>query len=64
MSNTIRKITSARVTTYDDNGQTIVYIGWLDQRNEEGRTAGSLNNMHMRELLKRAEREGVTIAMY
>ena len=50
-------IVAARVTTYPDTGQTKVWIEWSDGSS----TSGSPSSVHMRELIKRAEREGVRV---
>jgi len=57
----IAKIIMARVTRYQDNGQTIAYVGWRDLRGKEGTTLGDPNNQHMRALLARARNEGIRV---
>ena len=57
----ITKITAAYVRTYSDNGQTKAYVEWVNHRGHTGRTEGEPDNQHMQVLLKRAEREGVTV---
>jgi len=52
-----RTVTKAYIRHYSDNGQTKAYIEWADG----ARTEGERNNLHMRELFKRTEREGITI---
>jgi len=61
VTNMIRRITDAEIRHYDDNGQTIAYVSWIDSRSERGTTQGNPDNLHMQALLQRAEREGVTI---
>jgi hypothetical protein len=57
----ITKITRAYVRTYSDNGQTIAYVEWVDDKGKPGRTEGRESNEHMIALLLRAKREGVTV---
>jgi hypothetical protein len=57
----ITKITSAYVRTYSDNGQTVAYVEWVDNKGKTGRTEGRESNGHMIALLLRAKREGVTV---
>ena len=51
------QIKRAYVRHYSDNGQTVAYIEWSDG----SRTEGNRNGLHMKELFKRAERDGLTI---
>lgn len=39
---TIAKITRAYVRRYSDNGQTVAYVEWLDNRGKAGRTEGGV----------------------
>jgi len=60
MKNTMRTqntIKRAYVRHYSDNNQTTAYVEWSDGSSTEGEQ----DNLHMRELFKRAEREGLTI---
>lgn len=57
----ITKITKTYIRTYSDSGQVTAYVEWIDNRDQTGRTEGREDNTHMRELLKRAEREGVEV---
>jgi hypothetical protein len=57
----ITKITKAYVRTYSDNNQTTGYVEWIDNKNKTGRTEGKPNGSHMKELFKRARREGVKV---
>ena len=51
------QIVAARVTTYPDSGQTKVWIDWSDGSS----TSGSPSSVHMQQLVKRAERDGVRV---
>lgn len=51
------RIVGARVTTYPDTGQTMVWIDW----NDGSSTSGSPRSVHMEALLQRARREGVKV---
>lgn len=57
----IVKITRAYIRHYSDNGQTVAYVEWIDDKGNRGRTEGKRNGLHMRELFKRAKREGLTV---
>lgn len=57
----ITRIIDARISHYRDNGQTIAYITWVDQREKAGTTSGDPRNPHMAALLSRAKRDGVEI---
>lgn len=57
----IVKITRAYIRHYSDNGQTVAYVEWIDDKGKSGRTEGKQNGLHIRELLKRARREGLTV---
>ena len=57
----IATITKAYIRTYTDNGQTVAYVEWIDDRGKSGRTEGERSNVHMQALLARAKREGVTV---
>lgn len=50
----IQTIVSAKVETYQDNGQTIATVYWRDTNGQYGATTGSPTNAHMAALLKRA----------
>jgi len=52
-----QRIVAARVTTYPDSGQTKVWIDWSDGSS----ISGSPSSIHMQELIRRAEREGVRV---
>lgn len=58
---TIARITRAYVRTYSDNGQITAYVEWLDSKGGCGRTEGPERNAHMAALIKRAQREGITL---
>lgn len=51
------EIKRAYVRHYSDNGQTKAYVEWLDG----SRIEGDEHNPHMRELFRRAKRDGITI---
>lgn len=67
----IAKITDAYVRHYSDNGQTKVYVNWVDHRGNLGRTEGDVRaangtlaqvyGEHMGALLARAICHGVEI---
>lgn len=57
----IARITRAYIRRYIDNGQTVAYVEWLHVNGETGRTEGCPNNPHMRALIGRACREGLTV---
>jgi LDH2 family malate/lactate/ureidoglycolate dehydrogenase len=59
----IPTITKAYIRHSSDNGQTSAYVEWTDTQGENGRTEGAyLPGAHMKALLDRAKREGVTVA--
>ena len=57
----IAKITKAYIRYYTDSGQTTAYVEWKDYKGKQGRSEGSRFSTHMVELMKRAEREGITV---
>lgn len=67
----ISKITRAYVRTYTDNGQTVAYVEWIDNKGKSGRTEGGIHSdccvrephfgSHMTALLDRAKREGLQV---
>lgn len=57
----IARIISARVTKYEDNGETIAYVYWADTSGRTGETLGDPESTHMRALLARAKREGIRV---
>lgn len=57
----ITRITKAYIRTYSDSGQTTAYVEWADRKRQTGRTEGKQDNTHMKALLDRAQREGVTV---
>lgn len=57
----ITKIIAARITKYEGNGQTVAYVEWLDSSGRTFTTSGVPKNLHMRALIARAKREGVTV---
>ena len=57
----IKKITQAYIRHYSDNKQTVAYVEWSDDEGNSGRTEGKPNNLHMRALFSRAEREDIPI---
>jgi hypothetical protein len=57
----IVSIEDAFVRTYSDSGQRTAYVEWTDSKGHTGRTEGNPTNAHMKALLARATREGVTI---
>lgn len=54
-----QSIVRAGVRTYRDTGQTQAYVEWSDGSHTEG----DPNNTHMKALLSRAKREGVTVKL-
>ncbi len=54
------KITDAYIRTYSDTNQTMAYVEWEDSE-WTGRTEGSPNNLHIQELFRAAEREGINV---
>lgn len=68
----IARITKAYKRHYRDNGQTTIYVEWVNTRGAAGRTEGAFGpcrrcggkahaSTHMLALLARAEREGVPL---
>jgi hypothetical protein len=55
-----KTIRAAYVRTYSDNGQVVAIIDWDD----ESRTEGPADGTHMKALLARAERNGLTITRH
>ena len=55
-----RTITHAYTCLYRGTGQMSAYVKWSDGSHTEGRAEGPLRpiGLHMRELFRRAEREG------
>ena len=51
------EIERAYVRTYSDSGQTTAYVEWLDG----SRTEGPPENLHILELFRRAQRDGIRI---
>jgi hypothetical protein len=56
----IAKITDAYTRRYSDSGQVTTYVVWTDARGRAGRTEGDVSNAHMKALLARAAREGIS----
>lgn len=62
----ITRITKAYTRLYSDNGQETAYVEWIDSHGRSGRTEGRMDrgkieSMHMKALMMRACREGVSI---
>lgn len=57
----IAKITAAIVGRHADTKQIFARVVWQDTTGAVGTTEGEPLNLHMQELLARAEREGVRI---
>jgi hypothetical protein len=53
----ITRITNVATSTYQDSGQTVTRVDWVDERGRKGSTVGSPDNAHMIALIRRAERE-------
>ena len=51
------RIVKAGVRTFSDTGKTQAWVEWSDG----GRSAGDPESAHMKELIRRAEREGVRV---
>lgn len=59
--NPIERITRAYIRVYGDSGQRTAYVEWVDGKGKSGRTEGKPSGLHMKALLARAKREGLTI---
>lgn len=57
----IHHIIGAGITHYRDSGQRIAWITFLDAKGKTGTTSGDPDNTHMKALLDRARREGITV---
>lgn len=56
----IVRFTHAHVRHYANNGQSTAYVEWVDDEGRVGRTEGHPSGYHMRQLLARAQRMGVS----
>jgi hypothetical protein len=57
------QITSMIVRTYGDTGAKRVYVEWIDDNGETGRTEGEVDNTHMRALIARGGLMGVPLVI-
>lgn len=57
----IAKITRCYKRHYSDNRTTVLYVEWQDTKGNSGRTEGKPSSLHLAELVKRGQREGVKL---
>ena len=57
----IKRITGCISRKYSDTGQIKLYVEWIDTHGHTGRTEGDVESVHMWQLIKRGEREGVKL---
>jgi hypothetical protein len=57
----IKKITRAVIRTYSDSGQHRAVVSFVDAHGHYQKTEGKPNGLHMLQLMRRAEREGVRV---
>lgn len=57
----IHRITFALIRHYKDTGTNIATIRWTDQNGQPGTTKGNPINLHIAELITKAESQGITV---